>query len=200
MCKGLLNREVRRWLHYKNVKLTAVNGNRRAHFPLVPVSAMGVNSTAEMGRSELPTVMEKRVKTQLGSVWQWKTCRLPSVGVNANSLLKICSSVCICCLWNQDSLLDFHGILDHLIVLGLRRVGWTKDPRNPCLWWWMASRRHLGNRVRNSAGIGSSHVQIGNFLSWKQGISFVIRCNKIWHNRNECRIQRYNKPIVTELV
>lgn len=43
-------------------------GNRRAHFPLVHVSAMGVSSAAEMGRSEPPTIMEKKMKTHLGSL------------------------------------------------------------------------------------------------------------------------------------
>lgn len=105
MCKGLLNREVPRCLHYKTVRLMVVNGNGRAHFPLGPVSAAGVSSPAEMGRSEPPTVTgKKKLKTGLR---QWKRCRFPSAGVKANSLLKMRSSVGICCLGNQDSSLDF---------------------------------------------------------------------------------------------
>jgi len=88
-------------LHHKNIKLTFVNGNRRAHFPLVPISAMGVSSTAEVGPSEPPAVTEKDVRTHLGSPWQWKAGWWTSVGVKANSPLKICSSACVCCLWNR---------------------------------------------------------------------------------------------------
>lgn len=46
-----------------------VNGNGRAHFPLGPVSAAGVSSPAEMGRSEPPTVTgEKKAENWSSTV------------------------------------------------------------------------------------------------------------------------------------
>jgi len=61
-------------------------------------------------------------------------------------------------------------------------LDWTKDQLVSDGGWPVDS-------VRNSGGIGSSKVQTGNVLSWKQVISFVIPWKKIWRNKNECGIR-----------